>query len=289
MLPFSESLGASPSLSVLRDDILQPTSLGFMKEIPDEDVVKRTELSTIIDDNFKVLKTVKLPDHLKLKELSEALQKIIKQDMEKDPLHDVAVRLTSYSQNFFEKMEPYFEEIFDYDEKVRERLRACLYGNSKEYVLSDLPPSYARSLALSFFTECKYHEIFDYRIRRERLKLMVVRNNRLKFKGVCDEHNRWVDFLHSLLESMRDSRTRLIWYVDLNNCKTVKEAFKFKELRKSNLDSEHFFTLLLDMQKETEKLRKALIEMSKETFQIAVDLKSSTVNLLCNVIEIMNT
>ena len=81
---------------------------------------------------------------------------------------------------------------------------------------------------------------------------------------------------------------KLIWYVDLNNCKTVKEAFKIKGLRKSNLDKEHFFGLLIDMQRKTEKLRKALIEMSREIFQVTVDRKDPTVDLLCNVMEIMS-
>lgn len=157
-----------------------------------------------------------------------------------------------------------------------------------EYVKSDMPPSYIRALTLSYLTECKYFEVFDHCIRHERLKLITVRHNRPKFKRVCDEHNRWVDFLHSLLDPMIDSRMKLIWYVDLNNCKTVKEAFKIKELRKANLNKEHFFGLLVDMQRKTEKLRKALVEMDRETFLVTVDRKDPTVNLLCDVMEIMS-
>ena len=288
MLSFSQSLGALPSSSVLRNDILKPTSLGFMKEMSEEQVTRETELSTIINDNLDVLKTVTLPDHLEFNEISKLLQKMIKEDIKKDPLHDVAVKLTNYAQNFFEKMELYFEAIYDYDSKVCERLKSSLFSNAKEYVGSDMPPSYLRALTSSYLTQCKYFEVYNHHIRYERLKLISVRNNRVKFKRVCDGHNRWVDLLHSFLDPMIDSRMKLIWYVDLSNCRTVKEAFKIKELRKSNLDDEHFFGLLVDLQRKTEKLRKPLINMNREPFLVTLDRKDPTVNLLCNVMELMS-
>jgi hypothetical protein len=288
MFPSNISLGALPPSAVVRNDILKPTTLGFMKDISDEQVSRETELSTIIDDNLKLLKTVCLPNHLKFDAVSKLLPKIIKKETSEDPLHEVAVKLSKYAHNFFEKMELYFAEIFDYDNKVSENLKSYLFADSKEYVASDLPPSYIRGLTLSYLTECKYHEVFDYRIHRERIKLISVRNNRLKFKKVCDEHNRWVDSLHLLVEPMVNSRVRLIWYVDLNNCKTIEEAFKFKELRKSNLDNEHFFGLLVDMQRNTESLRKSLIEMSRKIFLASANREDPTVDLLCSVMDIMD-
>lgn len=288
MLSSSQSLGVLPSSSILRNDVLKPTSLGFMKEMSEEQVIRETELSTIINDNLTVLKTVTLPDHLNLNEVSKLLRKIIKKDTKKDPLHDVAVKLTNYAQNFFEKMELYFDAIYEYDNKVCDRLKSSLLVNTKEYVRSDMPPSYLRSLTLSYLTQCKYFDVFNHRIRHERLKLIGVRNNSVKFKRVCDRHNGWVDSLHSLLDPMIDSRIRLLWYVDLNNCRTVKEAFKIKELRKSNLEDEHFFGSLVDLQIKTEELRKALINMNKESFLVTLDRKDSTVDLLCNVMELMS-
>ena len=277
-----------PSHNVLRNDVLKPASLGFMKEISEEEVIKQTELSTVIDDNLKLLKTVQLPNDMRFKEVSKLLKKIIKEDMEKDPLHDVAVKLSKYAKDFYKKMELYFDGIFDYNEKIKESLESNLFYMSKEYVMSDLSASYIRTLTLAYLTESKYLDVFNFRIRRERLKLTGVRNNRTKFKRICDEHNRWVDFLHSSLAPMKDSRLRLLWYVDLSNCRTVKEAFKIKELRKSNLDEEQFFGLLLDVQQKTEQIRKSLIEMNRNTFQVAQDRKDPTVDLLCNVMEIMN-
>lgn len=78
MLSFSQSLGVLPSSSVLRNDILKPTSSGFMKEISEEQVTRETEISAIINDNLKLLKTVTLPNHLKFNEVSKHLEKMIK-------------------------------------------------------------------------------------------------------------------------------------------------------------------------------------------------------------------
>lgn len=289
MLPLDSLSSAAvvPSPSILRNDILKPTSLGFMKDIEEEESIKQTEVSTIINDNLKILKTVSLPKAMEFEALSKCLAKGIKENIEKDALHDTAVKLVKYAQNFYEKMELYFDAIFDFSEKLKERRQFDLFKMSKEYIMSDLPPSYIETLTLAFLTQCKYYDVFNYRIRRERLKLIGVRNNRPKFKRICEAHNRWVDYIHSSLDRMRNSRSRLIWYVDLHNCKTVKEAFKVKKLRKSNLDKEQFFSLLLDLQKQTEGVRATLIEMNRETFQVALDRKDPTVDFLVNVMEIM--
>ncbi len=288
MLPL-DALSTAPLVphSVLRNDVIKPTSLGFMKEVTEEEVIKQTEVSTIIDENLNILGTVPLPRAMAFKTLSKHLEKMIKKDIQKDPLHDVAVKLSKYAQDFYRKMELYFDEIFNFTEKLKERRQLDLFKMSKEYVMSDLPPSYIRTLTLSFLTQCKYYDVFNYRIRRERLKLVGVRNNYTKFKRICEGHNRWVDFIHSSLDPMNESRVRLIWHVDLYNCKTVKDAFKIKKLKKSNLDEEQFFSLLLDLQKKTEKVRATLIEMNRECFRVTLDRKDPTVDLLVNVMEIM--
>lgn len=290
MLPsgcLSDTISA-PLHGILRNDVLKPASLGFMKEVTEEEVTKQTELSTIIDDNLKLLETVPLPDVVKFEEISKLLKKRIKKDMKKDPLHSTAVKLTNYANNFYEKMEPYFDEVFDFDKKLRESFQSDLFAISKEYIMSDLSPSYLRTLTLSYLTQCRYLEVFDFRIRRERIKLITVRNNYTKFKRVCEKHNRWVEFLERSSETMIDSRIRLVWYVDLNNCRTVKEAFKIKELRKTNLNEEQYFGLLLDLQNQTEELRNRLIQLNRNIFQVTPDREDPTVDLLCNVMEIMN-
>jgi len=289
MFPFSEPSITSPSFTPLRNDILKPTSLGFMKEIPEQQVAKETGLSTIINDNLEILKTVTMPKHLDINEVSGLLQKIIENEVKNDPLHDVSVRLSKYANDFYNKMESYFAEIHNYEENIRKNLRSCAFANTKEYVISNIPPSYIREVTLSILTEAKYSEMFDYRIRRERLKLIRVRKNIVKFKKVCDEHNHWVDVLHSALAPMIDSRIRLTWYVDFHSSETAQEIFEMKKLKRSNLDDEHFFGLLLDLGKKTQELRQSLIAIDRETFVVGVDRKDPTADLLCNVMEIIGS
>src|SRR4030042_4193459 len=150
MFPSGQSLVTSSSFGMVRKDILKPTSLGFMKdEISEEQLAKETEVSTIIDDNLKILGTLTMPKQLDLKEVSDFLRKRIKEDVEKDPLHEVSVRLTKYAQDFFMKMEKYFAEIYRFDNSERENLIARAFANTKEFVISDVPSSYIREMTLS--------------------------------------------------------------------------------------------------------------------------------------------
>lgn len=289
MFPSSQSIIPSSPFTVLRNYILKPTSLGFMREKSEREVIKETELPTIINDNLKMLKTVALPKHLDFNEVNNRLQKMIEETVKNDPMHAVSVRLTKYANDFYRKMEPYFGEIYDYEKNVREDLMSRALMHTKECLISDIPPSYIRGLTSSFLTERKYSELYDYRIRREKVKLITVRNNRVKFERVCNNHNHWVDILHSSVNPMIDSCIRLVWYVDLCNSRAVDEIFEFKELKKSNLDDEHFFGLLLDLNRRTEKVRQTLIKMNREIFVETTDREDPTADLLCNVMDIVDT
>lgn len=284
----SAGIGSGSLHGLRRNDVLQPSSLGFMKEISDEEVAKQSEISTVIADNLKILKTIPLPHHIQFEEISKILETITENEMKEDPLHKLSLKLSQYANNFFQKMESYFNGIFDFDKRLKERRLSGVFALSKEYLMSDLPSSYIKTLSSSFLTEIKFLDLFDYIIRRERLRLRVVRNNYIKFKRICDAHNSWIDNLDSLHDSMIDSRTKLLWYVDIQNCGTTEEAFEVKELRKSNVDEETFFGYLIDLQKRTEQFRKTLGSMNKEVFRINLERKDSTVNLLCNVVEIIN-
>jgi len=289
---FSGSLAGNCSrsaLGIIRNDVSQPTSLGFMKPLTDEIVAKQSETSTLIADNLKILETIPLPDSFDLEEVRKVLENKIKIDIEKDPLRSIASNLSKYANNFYEKMESYFEGIFDFDNQLRERKRSDVFSVSKEYLMSDLPASYVEVLSSSLLTEIKFLDLFDYTVRRERLKLRVVRHNNKKFKRICDGHNSWIDKLNPFHNSMVDSRIRLLWYVDFHNCKTAEEAFEFKVLKKSLIDKETFFSNILELHGRTDQFRKALIELNKHVFHVSSSRDDSTVNLLCNSVELMNS
>lgn len=290
MFPSGQKLAALPSFGMIRNDILKPTSLGFMKdEMSEEQLAKETEVSTIIDENLKILGTLTIPKQLDLKEVSDFLRKTIKNEVEKDPLHEVSVRLTEYARDFFMKMEKYFAEIYNFETNDRENLVGRVFANTKEFVISDIPSSYIRELTLSFFTQKKYSEMFVYRIQREQTKLITVRHDMQKFKRVCEEHNKWVDLLHSKLIPMIEARCRLAWYVDLQNSEKVEDLFKIKKLKRSNLDEETYIARLLELSFTTEQFRSELMRLDRERFATLASREDPTVDLLCSAVESMDS
>lgn len=251
----------------------------------EEQLAKETEVSTIIDDNLKILRTLTMPKQLDLKEVSDFLRKTIKDEVEKDPLHEVSVRLTKYAQDFFMKMEKYFAEIYNFESHGRENLVARVFANTKEFVVSDVPSSYIRELTLSFFTQKKYSEMFVYRIQREQIRLITVRHDMQKFKKVCEEHNKWVDLLHSKLIPMVEARCRLAWYVDLQNSQKVEDLFKIKKLKRSNLDEANYFLMLMELSHATEHFRSELMRLDRERYATLATREDPTVDLLCSAVE----
>lgn len=288
---FSGSFAGSSSssaLGVLRNDVSQPNSLGFMKPIKDETVAKQSEISTIVNDNLEVLETIPLPMNLGLKEIRKVMETKIAKDIKKDPLHKVASDLSNYANNFYEKMEKYFDGIFEFDAELKKRKHYTVFSLSKDYLMSDLPSSYIQILSSSFLTETKFLTLYDDTIRRERLHLRVVRYDNRKFKRICDNHNNWVDKLKLLHESMLDSRIKLLWYVDFHNCDTADEVFELKELKKSRIDMETFFGYVIELQKKTDHFRKSIIDLNRKLFEVSYNRDDSTVNLLCNSVELLN-
>ena len=87
---------------------------------------------------------------------------------------------------------------------------------------------------------------------------------------------------------MLDSRIKLLWYVDFQNCETAEEAFELKELKKSRINMERFFAYTIELQKTTEQFRRSIIDLNKNVFEVSANRDDSTVNLLCNSVELLN-
>lgn len=289
MVSGSVMCGASSSaLKILRNDVSQPTSIGFMKPIPDEDLAKQSEVSTLITDNLKILEEIPLQTSFTIEQISDVFKKKLQNEIKDDPLRKIASDLSSYASNFYQKMELYFNNIFDFEAELKKRKNAAVFSISKEFLLSDFPSCYVQAISSSFITEIKFLELFDYRIRRERLQLRVVRKNNIKFRRICDFHNLWVDGLNPLHDSMVESRTKLLWYVDIHNCAKINEAFELKKLKKAKISMDVFHGLVLDLDRRTAQFRKALIDLDPNIFQAHPNRDDATVNLLCNSVELIN-
>jgi len=284
----SPSFGAISTEKILRNDVFQPVSLGIEREKLEKSIDK-TEISSIINDNLKILHSIKVPNHFNQEILASFLEKMIKKEIEKDLLHKQAVELNKYANDFRTYMHQYFDKIFKYHEQLKEDLVRQVFVTSNEYIKSDLPASFARTLTLSLFTECKFVDIYNAKIRRERLSLITYYNDHQKFKRVVDNHNAWVDPLDSMLTNIDETRIGILWYVDFSNSQTIEEIFKPKILKKSLLDEEYFFEALIDLQRNTDQMRKALASLSRETFAVSPSRDDSTVDMLCSVMEILGS
>ena len=284
----SPPFGAIPTGKILRNDVFEPVSLGIQKENLQK-TVDKTDISWIVNDNLKILDSIRVPSSLDGKILASLLEKMIKREVEKDPLHKEAVEINKYANDIRVYMQKYFAKIFEFDVKLKEDLAKHAFAASNDYIKSDLPASFARTLTLSLFTECKFIDVFDAKIRREQLSLITYYNDWQKFKRVVESHNAWVDPLDALIDNIDSTRVGLIWYVDFCNSKTIDQIFIPKTLKKSFLDQEYFFGILVDLQRKTDKMRQALASLTRETFATSPSREDPTVDMLCSIMEILGS
>jgi len=284
----SSNLGAISTEKILRNDVLKPVSLGLLRQKPSIQTEKN-DIESVVEENIRMLDSIRLPTHFERETLANFLEKMIRKDLAKDPLHKQAVELNKYAKDFRTYMRQYFDKIFGFNSRWKEDLLKHVFATSHIYLKSDFPPSFARTLTFSLLTECRFFDIYNMKIRREHLALMTYYNNARKFNRLCDNHNLWVDPLDSAINKMDEMRIGLIWYVDFIHSKTLEEIFEPKVLKKSLLDEEYFFGMLVGLQQQTYRFRQALTNLSKETFAISISRKDPTVDMLCGIMETMGS
>lgn len=265
---------------VRRNDIIKSASFG-----PTEKEIK-LDIPTVINDNIKILNKIPLPENIQKAELERVIEKIIKEDLEKDTLFKMASDLAKYASDFRSEFSRYFSRIFDYHKEVVKRLDRELFHSSNLFLNSDLSPSFLKSLALSILTEMKTVELVDKRMRREHMQFLTVRNNSIKFSRMIDGHNAWVDPLIQALDDMVENRVALFWYLDFQNSTSIDRLFKPKYINRKNLDQETFYSLLFSLQKSTRRLRKIVVGYDKEVFLSAIPAENPTFKLFSSMIQL---
>lgn len=200
----------------------------------------RTAISETVEINLTLLDEMSLPKHLDVNEIREFLKKKINDNLEKDLLFEKAVELSRYAQNISEELKSYFGEIFKFIEDRRENLLSKIFTVSKMFLNSDLPLSFIKTTEDSILAEIDYFTIFEKRIRSEYHDLIRNRSNQPKFKRICEAHNSWNRVFAESRKKIEHQRVKLIWYVDLNNCRSVHEFFEEKPLKMNSLDEKVF-------------------------------------------------
>ena len=259
MLSVSD-MESAPLSKFVRDDISFPLHFDNVSE--DFQDLKNT-IARVIEINLDLLDEVPLPKHFNREEMIDFFKRQVKSDLEKDVLFEKSVELRKYSRNMYEAMDSYFGQVFHYYEQRQKRLSLELFGISKMFLNSDLPTLFVTTIENSILAEKDYIGIFVRKIRQERSSLLRYRNDRQKFRRVCDSHNRWANRFHERLDTMESGHVKLIWYVDLSNSRSYDEIFKEKFIKTNLLDKEilsAFINSLINQVHECEKLNASMTE-----------------------------
>jgi hypothetical protein len=124
-------------------------------------------------------------------------------------------------------------------------------------------------------------------IQHEKLSLMKYRNNDVKFKRMCNNHNKWVKPLVDVGEKIGNKRIGLLWHIEFCNSKGLKEVFKPKDFKLSPIDHDFFFQTLTEIQNETEQLRKMAANLDKRAFGTIQRGDEVTTNMFNHVVNIL--
>ncbi|MEM2970948.1 MAG: hypothetical protein QW270_00790 [Candidatus Bathyarchaeia archaeon] len=216
----------------------------------------KSSVSAVIESNLKLLDEVPLFHNLHLEDLRKFLESQIRTGLSKDVLFEKAVEIGRYARNMFDSMDAYFSEIFHFHQELKKELHSEMFNVSKMFLNSDLPLSFVKAIGDSLLNEIDYVDVFDKEIRKERLDLIKYRDNRTKFKRVCEAHNLWVRKFDELRTRMERERVKLIWYVDFNNSGSVNEIFKDKTIKTSLLDKSMLHNFILNLQKQVQEMER---------------------------------
>jgi hypothetical protein len=122
-------------------------------------------------------------------------------------------------------MNKYFEKIYTLNEEKKEKNTCTLLAFSKLFLNSNLREDFFKTISNSYLVENDFLDMFDRKIKEEYLKLLSYKNNRVKFVRVCEKHNQWVQKFADKKMLIGQNRTKLIWYVKINNVDRLEECF----------------------------------------------------------------
>jgi hypothetical protein len=213
--------------------------------------------------NVKLLTELPPPRNFSLDELVLFVRSKVKAELEKDRVFEKGVEIGKYAKSFHELMEKYFANIFALHKNLKNQHSEKIFELSKGFLNSDLPEGFLRTISTSFLVENDFIDLFDGRIKKERLALFAKRNNRIKFERLCNAHNYWAHDFGEKIDDVERNRTKLVWYVDINNSKTVEDCFNDKFIKTDVLDKELLAQLVHNLEQTTSELEVLVIKNSQ--------------------------
>ena len=269
---------------IVRKDLTNPLKCNPATE--DFNAFKEA-LAETVKMNVDLLKELPTPKSIPIDQIVTFFRSEIKCDLQKDHLFEKSVEIRKYAKTMFDSMEKYFNNIFGFHEELKNEQSAELFNVSKLFLNSDLPETFLRAAHASSLVEVDYIDLFDRRIRKERLHLVANRNNRPKFEKICDSHNKWVHDFSEKLDTIQRDRVKLIWYIDINNSNSVEEIFKDKFIKTKQLDSVVLSQLIQNLERMTSELE-ALIIANLESPCLPTINVDESVKTITAMMEILN-
>jgi hypothetical protein len=247
----------------------------------------KTAIAETVKANLDLLDELPSLKTLHTEELKEFLQKAVEDDLKRDLVFEKSVELQRYMNDMWRYVDSYFKEVFNHHANLKDQTDADIFAVSRMFFNSDLPVSFLKTIENSLLTEKDYIDIYDKRIRRERLDLLVNRNNRRKFEKICDVHNRWIDPFVSRLKNLDRTRVKIIWYVDFNNSDKIEDIFKDKAINSSRIDTHILQNAIDDLQKLTYEIGR-LVEANMEFHPFASYEGTDSVRTIRRIMDLLS-
>jgi hypothetical protein len=252
----------------------------------DFDNYKKTIAETI-ERNVKILYELPPPRNFLSEDLEVFIRAKIKSDLEKDKLFEKTVEVNKYANSIFDCMEKYFANIFTLHISYKNMHSCELFEISKGFLNSDLPEQFLKAISNSLQVETDFIDLFDKRIKKEHLTLLGFKNNRTKFERLCKEHNGWSHEFAEKIDKIAHDRTKLIWYVDINNSTTVENCFKDKFIKVEVIDKKLLLKLIDTLEQTTSELE-VLVTTNLESQCLPTRTMDDSTRAITAMMEILN-
>ena len=217
-------------------------------------------LTSTVKANIELFKQLPKPNHFNWEKLLSHVESEIKKAITQDKLFEDKVELSKYAHSMNTYMHKYYQKTKPVSENSKERNNQDSRGFSKIFLNSNLPDCFLSIVTRSFLVENDFSDLYQRKIDKEKIGLIANQHNNRKFERLCDNHNHWVKGFTEKVTAISRNRTKLIWYIDLNNSKTLEELFKEKQVSTTNLDINILQQLMETVENETNVLEQMMID-----------------------------